>query len=285
MGVLCLDSTGCALAAMRQIASVASLKDRAAHLCRAVAAFGFPVLILMLGGIFSLNANAQERVTRYCYERCFSSLYEAEAELRENAGSYGNLWRRRETHQYMDSASGPVFMIRYTVDDHSPSVLYPPGYVISGWDSRQGICSPAIDPYNATKCANEEEAVKGMLANFRATWPACPHVEEGFEEATHRIMRVFVELMATAQSRSRRLCRERRIESTTTPFGARVGVMVTSLLPCVTSRWRRFSILIAQRVSSRSMLTILRTSRADLAWIGLYCASRLCRRRQSMCTT
>ncbi|MGK3725473.1 RHS repeat-associated core domain-containing protein [Stenotrophomonas maltophilia] len=72
-------------------------------------------------------------------------------------------------------------MIRYTVDDHSPSVLYPPGYVISGWDSRQGICSPAIDPYNATKCANEEEAVKGMLANFRATWPACPHVEEGFE--------------------------------------------------------------------------------------------------------
>lgn len=181
MGVLCLDSTGCALAAMRQIASVASLKDRAAHLCRAVTAFGFPVLILMLGGIFSLNANAQERVTRYCYERCFSSLYEAEAELREKAGSYGNLWRRRETHQYMDSASGPVFMIRYTVDDHSPSVLYPPGYVISGWDSRQGICSPAIDPYNATKCANEEEAVKGMLANFRATWPACPHVEEGFE--------------------------------------------------------------------------------------------------------
>lgn len=36
----------------------------------------------MLGGIFSLNANAQERVTRDCYERHFSRLYEADAELR-----------------------------------------------------------------------------------------------------------------------------------------------------------------------------------------------------------
>lgn len=83
VAVLCLDSTGCALAATtRPTSAGASLKDRVAHPCRTATAFGFPDLIPMLGGIFSLNADAQERVTRDCYERYFSRPYEADAELR-----------------------------------------------------------------------------------------------------------------------------------------------------------------------------------------------------------
>ncbi|GEM_PF-2900475 len=188
VGVLFLGSTGCVPAAMRQAIPGASLKDQAVRLCRAAMALGCPVLVLVWCWIFSPTANAQERVTKYCYETCFSSLYEAEAELREKAGPYGNLWRRRETHQYMDSANGPIFMIRYTVDDHSPSILYAPGYVISGWDSRQGICSPAIDPYNATKCANEKRQSRGCWRTLERRGQLALTLRRASRVATHLIM-------------------------------------------------------------------------------------------------
>lgn len=138
-------------------------------------------LILILTALFVGKANAQERIARYCYQTCFETLHEAEAELREKAGPYGRLWRKRETRQYMNSASGPILMIRYTVDDHAPSVLYKPGYVVGGWNSVQGICAPEVDPYNATKCGDEQKAVVAMMAEFRSTWHTCTLVDEGYE--------------------------------------------------------------------------------------------------------
>ncbi|PTS77911.1 hypothetical protein, partial [Stenotrophomonas sp. HMWF023] len=57
-------------------------------------------LILALALTLCGDALAQEKATRYCYQTCFDTLYEAEAELQRTEGPYAGLWRRRETQHH-----------------------------------------------------------------------------------------------------------------------------------------------------------------------------------------
>lgn len=138
------------------------------------------LLAVLLGMVAAGSVGAQERNTRYCYKTCHKSLHEAEAELRSTAGSYGDLWKKEKTYEYMQSGDGIVLMIRYVVEDHEPEVLYRPGYSAGGNDAAQGICTALPDPYNQTKCANEAEAVNGMMAKLRGSSPICTYTDEGY---------------------------------------------------------------------------------------------------------
>ncbi|MDQ1061692.1 RHS repeat-associated core domain-containing protein [Stenotrophomonas sp. SORGH_AS_0282] len=125
---------------------------------------------------------AQEKDPRFCYQgSCYPTLHQAEAELRANAGPYGSLWIKGKTQHYMDSVSGPVLRIEYKVNDHEPSVMYPPGYIVGSMQASDGICSPAADPHEPQKCADEAEGVAGAMARYRSLWPSCTFVEQGYD--------------------------------------------------------------------------------------------------------
>lgn len=81
----------------------------------------------------------------------------------------------------MEGSNGPVFMIQYEVEDHVPSKMHPPGYTTSSADAGQDYCSPNADPYQSTRCADEDENVKGNMAAYRATWPPCTIEEQGYQ--------------------------------------------------------------------------------------------------------
>lgn len=141
------------------------------------------VVVLLAVSMFSAySAKAEDRVPRFCYAgTCHATLHAAEADLRSKAGPYGDLWKKGATLYYEWSASGSVFRIRYYVEDQEPKILYKPGYLAGSMDSRDGICSAEVDPYNTTKCADEAEAVAGMMARYRAISPECTVVDIGYQ--------------------------------------------------------------------------------------------------------
>lgn len=138
------------------------------------------LIVLILAAPFSIStAEAQEKRTRYCYKTCFYTLHEAEAELRANTAPYGALWRKEETSPttiYSDTD----YVIRYVLDDQPASVMYPAGYTAGGNGALQGICSPVQSPLDKSSCADEDEAVNGMIGLLQANAPNCVYSKEGY---------------------------------------------------------------------------------------------------------
>jgi len=123
---------------------------------------------------------AQNTEPRFCYNTCYPTLHEAEAELRDTAGSYGSLWKKEKTHLYMDTGQGPVYFIRYVLEDQPARPMYKPGYTVAGHTANEGICAALGQPYNTTSCLDEAEGVAGMMALLRSRSPSCTYVELGY---------------------------------------------------------------------------------------------------------
>lgn len=162
-----------------------TLQQSSVYLCRPLKVLAALLLsALVLASAMPAQAQTQTPVKepRFCYMGfCSPRLATVEAHLRATAGSYGFLWTKVSTTKYMETADGPAFRILYEVEDQEPSVMYPPGYETGSKDAKSGICSANADPYEPTRCADEDEGVAGVMGFYRATWPACTHTEHGYE--------------------------------------------------------------------------------------------------------
>lgn len=138
-------------------------------------------LILGLALIMCGDALAQEKLTQYCYHSCFNTLHEAEAELQRTESPYAGLWKRRETLHHASYGEVGYLSIRYGVGDQEPDILYRPGYLMAGNDSRGGMCTPLNESYFPTFCADEKEAAEGWLEGLRRGWYMCALSDAGFE--------------------------------------------------------------------------------------------------------
>ncbi|WP_230598319.1 RHS repeat-associated core domain-containing protein [Xanthomonas albilineans] len=106
-----------------------------------------------------------QAVSQYCYNSCFGSLDEAEAEMRA-ALPYGAYLVRDKTIITEGDSSTPSYQINYKVRRQPPSYISPPGFLIGGngpTSIKPAICTPNADPVLKDYCADESEMIQGWV--------------------------------------------------------------------------------------------------------------------------
>ncbi|WP_254460789.1 RHS repeat-associated core domain-containing protein [Xanthomonas sacchari] len=132
---------------------------------------------VFMGGMCCLvppSAEAQA-VGQYCYQSCFGSLDEAEAEMR-SALAYGAYLVRDEAVITDGDSSAPSYQIRYKVKRQPPSYISSSGFLIGGngpGSTKPSICAANSDPILKDYCADESEMVQGWMNLMRYNSPDC----------------------------------------------------------------------------------------------------------------
>ncbi|WP_369937006.1 RHS repeat-associated core domain-containing protein [Xanthomonas tesorieronis] len=136
--------------------------------------FVYSVIFLVLFCGVSLRAEAQA-VNEYCYESCFGSLDEAEAEMRSIL-PYGAYLVRDKATITEGASETPSYQIAYKVRRQPPAYISPPAYLIGGNGSTStnpSICSASPEPMFREYCADESEMIQGWIDLHHYVWPDC----------------------------------------------------------------------------------------------------------------
>ncbi|UYK67864.1 hypothetical protein NG831_06800 [Xanthomonas sacchari] len=132
---------------------------------------------IFMGGMCCLVPPSVEAqaVGQYCYQSCFGSLDEAEAEMRSML-PYGAYLVRDKTLITEGASAAPSYQIYYKVRRQPPRYISPPGYLIGGAGSEgtnPSICAANGEPLLKSMCADENEMINGYLSFYRHQWPDC----------------------------------------------------------------------------------------------------------------
>ena len=141
------------------------------------------LLALSLPSAIATAAQQPPIEPKFCFgNKCFPTLSQAEAELRATSGPYGSLWTHEKVSHYRDAVpGGAVLSHRYVVRDQEALAAYKAGYRVGGNGAKEGICTAQVDPRDPFLCADESEAVEGMMAKYRASSLDCTYSDERYE--------------------------------------------------------------------------------------------------------
>ncbi len=141
------------------------------------------VMVLAVASMLLFSASeaaAQNSVPRFCYRGvCHASLGAAEAAMREHAGLLGPYIRKDSSAISSGNSLGVFSDITYIVPNQVPVKWNPPIYVIDGWDSSTGICTPSNDPLHPGYCIDKDEMVEGYFQSLKRSSPQCQYTNEG----------------------------------------------------------------------------------------------------------
>lgn len=141
--------------------------------------FGAFVGWLLCGCVLKAEAQA---ASEYCYQSCFGSLDEAEAQMRA-ALPYGAYLVRDKINITGGASDTPSYQIGYKVKRQPPSDMSLPGYTIGGAGSADGICTANSEPFLQSYCVDEAQMIQGILDFYHRISPDCTISSERIDGA------------------------------------------------------------------------------------------------------